>query len=57
MMHVSAFDVIISYQIEYSQSDKNGTQRSERTQTHKGSAQCSLLGPFSYNALTTDICI
>ena len=52
---VSACDVITSYLKDRRQRVKIGTQRSEWMHAHKGSAQGSLFGPFSYNVFTNDM--
>ena len=52
---VSACDVITSYLTDRRQRVKIGTQRSEWIHAHKGSAQGSIFGPFSYNVLTNDM--
>ena len=52
---VSACDAITSYLKDRRQRVKIGTQRSEWMHAHKGSAQGSLFGPFSYNVFTNDM--
>jgi hypothetical protein len=52
---VSACDVVTSYLTDRKQRVKIGTQRSEWIHAHKGSAQGSILGPFSFNVLTNDM--
>ena len=52
---VSACDVITNYLKDRRQRVKIGTQRSEWMHAHKGSAQGSLFGPFSYNVFTNYI--
>ncbi len=52
---LSACDVITSYLKNRKQRVKIGTHKSDWMSVHKGSAQGSLFGPFSYNVLSNDM--
>ena len=54
-LSISACDVITSYLKGRKQRVKIGSNRSEWMHVHKGSAQGSLFGPFSYNVLSNDM--
>ncbi len=52
---ISACNVLTSYLRDRKQRVKIGVNRSEWMKVHKGSAQGSLFGPFSYNVLSNDM--